>query len=446
MAGASELDKPAVVDDTVHDRGGEPAVREDRAPPAELHVRGEHDAPPLVRVGYGLAGRARAVHVEGDVAEPVEDHEPGPADVRQQPVERPLALGLAEPEHERRGLEEAHRHPATGRLDAEGGGDVRLAAAGGPVEDEVLGAPDEAGREHLVAAPALGEAHVGPVEALHGLGHGEPRLAQQPGALGALARLQLAREHPRARDEPARCRGLEEPRYGRPRYEQRPGARGEPLALGVRDPRHWRHPPPAARMPGRTPRGRPARRARRTRRPRPPWRRRGRRAVRLEEPRIGDAPAVARLAVREPRARAEQPPVVGPRVPDLRDRDEQVAPERADLVPRGPLLVPRAGVGEAVVEPVVSGEPAEERRGPNLGPDPAANLGGVVEDGAQRHAAEELEHVPEPLADAPRGLAPEDLGESGGGARERDRGEVAAGDDAAHAEVRLAEVNLDLAG
>ena len=74
-----------------------------------------------------------------------------------------------------------------------------------------------------------------------------------------------------------------------------------------------------------------------------------------------------------------------------------------------------------------------------------ADLGCVVEDGAHRHAAEELEHVPEPLADALGGLAPEDLGEPDVGVRERDREEVAAGDDAAHAEVRLPEVDLALA-
>ena len=43
--------------------------------------------------------------------------------------------------------------------------------------------------------------------------------------------------------------------------------------------------------------------------------------------------------------------------------------------------------------------------------DPAADLGGVVEDGAQRHASDELDHALEPLADALRGLAPENLGE-----------------------------------
>ena len=48
VARAAELDEPPVVHDAVDDRGGELVVREDRAPLGELHVGGEHDAPPLV--------------------------------------------------------------------------------------------------------------------------------------------------------------------------------------------------------------------------------------------------------------------------------------------------------------------------------------------------------------------------------------------------------------
>ena len=55
----------------------------------------------------------------------------------------------------------------------------------------------------------------------------------------------------------------------------------------------------------------------------------------------------------------------------LRDRDEEVAPERSDLVLHGALLVPRVGVGEAVVEPVVRGEAPEELGGDDLRADPA---------------------------------------------------------------------------
>ena len=104
------------------------------------------------------------------------------------------------------------------------------------------------------------------------------------------------------------------------------------------------------------------------------------------------------------------------------------------------------GVGEAVVQPVVRGEPAEERRGPGLGADPAADLGGVVEDGPQRHAPEDLEDVAEPLANALRGLSPEDLSEPHVGVRESHHEEVPALDDAPHAEVGLPEVDLALSG
>ncbi len=111
---------------------------------------------------------------------------------------------------------EAPSLAAPGRLDAEGGGEVGLAAAGGPVEDQVLGAPDEVERQHLLAAPPLREAHVRPVEAVHGLGDGEAGLAQEPRPLRELAGLQLAGQHPRAGREPAGRRGLEEPRHRRP--------------------------------------------------------------------------------------------------------------------------------------------------------------------------------------------------------------------------------------
>ena len=173
--------------------------------------------------------------------------------------------------------------------------------------------------------------------------------------------------------------------------------------------------------------------------------RRERGAVVPEELGLARALAVVRLAVGELQARPEQPLVVRPDVPRLRHRHEEVPPERPDLVLHGSLLVAGAGVGEAVVEPVVRGEAAEELRGPDLGSDPAADLGGVVEDGPQRHAPEELEDVAQPLADALGRLAPEDLREPDVGVRELHHEEVAPRDDAAHAEVGLPEVHLALA-
>lgn len=63
-----------------------------------------------------------------------------------------------------------------GRAHRQGHGHVGLAPAGLAEEHEVLAGADEAQRKHVVAAPALGEPHVRPVEPLGRLVHGEPRL------------------------------------------------------------------------------------------------------------------------------------------------------------------------------------------------------------------------------------------------------------------------------
>lgn len=59
---------------------------------------------------------------------------------------------------------------------------------------------------------------------------------------------------------------------------------------------------------------------------------------------------------------------------------------------------------------------------------------------------DELEDALEPLADAPGGFAPDDLGGPHVGAREGDGEVLAPGDHAVAPEVRLSEVDLDLAG
>lgn len=111
-----------------------------------------------------------------------------------------------------------------------------------------------------------------------------------------------------------------------------------------------------------------------------------------------------------------------------RHRHERVPAVASGLVLDVALLVARVGVGEGVVEPVVRGEAAEEFREPDLGADPPADLGGVVEDRPAGDASGELEHVAEPLADALGGLAPEGLGGSHVGVREGDGAVPAPGD------------------
>ena len=161
---------------------------------------------------------------------------------------------------------------------------------------------------------------------------------------------------------------------------------------------------------------------------------------------LGRTEPVVALALAQVEAVVEQPAVERPDVVERRDGDEEVPPVAADLVLDVALLVARAGVGEDVVEPVVRREAAEELRGPHLPADASADLGGVVEDRPPRHAADELEDVAEPLADALGRLAPEDLGEAHVGVREGDGQVLAPGGHPADPEVRLAEVDLDLAG
>lgn len=100
MAGSAELHEPAVVHHAFDDGRREFVVGEDRAPSAELDVGGEYHVPPLMAVRYDLVQEPRPVHVEGHVAELVQDQEPRLGRVGEQPVERPLPLGLAELQHQ----------------------------------------------------------------------------------------------------------------------------------------------------------------------------------------------------------------------------------------------------------------------------------------------------------------------------------------------------------
>lgn len=146
------------------------------------------------------------------------------------------------------------------------------------------------------------------------------------------------------------------------------------------------------------------------------------------------------------RAVPEEPAVGRGDVVERRDGHEEVPPVAPGLVLGVAPLVARVGVGEGVTGPVVRREAPEELRRPGLAPDAPADLGGAVEDGPPRHAARELEHVAEPLADALRGLAPEHLGGPHVGVREGGGRVLAPGGHAADPEVRLPEVGLDLAG
>lgn len=177
----------------------------------------------------------------------------------------------------------------------------------------------------------------------------------------------------------------------------------------------------------------------------PRIRQRGQReAVLLEQRELAFPFAVMGL-VRVPHAHVQQALVVPAHVVEPRDRHEQRAAHRSDLVLHRPLLVPGVGVAKRVGEPVVGGEGREQIRCADDAAYLPADPGRVVEDDLAGHAAYVLEHGRKPLADAFGGLAVEHLREAHVGEREGADQVVHAGSHADDPEVGLAEVDLHLA-
>lgn len=149
-----------MVDDAVDDRGGEFVVGKDGAPFAEFDVGGEDDTASFIGAGDDLVEQAGAVDVEGHVAEFIEDDQIGAGQVLEDLIETAGAFGLAQLQDEFGGLAEAHGPAFLDGLDAQGGGQMGLAAAGPAVEDEVLGPVDEFQASELSDVVAVGHAHV----------------------------------------------------------------------------------------------------------------------------------------------------------------------------------------------------------------------------------------------------------------------------------------------
>ena len=151
-----EAEDPAVVDDAVDDRGGHVPVAEHVAPPAGLEVRGEDDAAGLVAVRAGLEQEPGPVDVDGQVAELVDDGQPGPAYRLELGVQSVVVLGLPQPHDQAGGGEEPHGDHALACEHADRDGQVGLAAADVAVEHEVLGPFDEFQAFQLLASQSAG--------------------------------------------------------------------------------------------------------------------------------------------------------------------------------------------------------------------------------------------------------------------------------------------------
>ena len=158
------LDQPAVVDDPVDHRRGEPVVAEDRAPPPELDVGRDDETPPLAAVRHHLEQQPRTVE---------------------------LALGARplEPRHQARRRVEPHRATHRDGPHAHRRREVGLAPPGPAVEHEAPGGVQEVGRLEVGRPAAVAEGHPRAVvphgaPPVAGAGVAEPVLEPVVGAAG----------------------------------------------------------------------------------------------------------------------------------------------------------------------------------------------------------------------------------------------------------------------
>lgn len=231
VALSGELEQASVVHDPVDDRGSELVVREDRAPFAGLDVRGGHDAPPLVTARDDLVEQTGPVDVERHVAELVQDDQVGPAEVPEHRVEVPVAFGLAELEHEFRGLVEPHAQSPFHGPHAQPDREVGLAPAGLAVEHQALRAGHEVQVQQPVERVSVREPHVREVVDVQALDDGEPGAAQEPLSLRAFPVGQFRVEQPGHRLGLPRRGPSGEIVHRRFGYEQSPRLRVEPLVF-----------------------------------------------------------------------------------------------------------------------------------------------------------------------------------------------------------------------
>ncbi len=152
-----EAEDTAVVDDAVDDRGGHVPVAEHVAPSAGLEVRGGDDAAGLVAVRAGLEQEPGPVDVDGQVAELVDDDQPGPAYRLELGVQSVVVLGLPQAHDQAGGGEEPDGDHALACEHADRDGPVGLAAADVAAGHEVLGPVDEFQAFQLFASPVGGE-------------------------------------------------------------------------------------------------------------------------------------------------------------------------------------------------------------------------------------------------------------------------------------------------
>ena len=172
---AGYLDQVAVVAHPVRDRARRHVVPEHPAPAADPHVGGDDRRALLVARRYQLEQQVRARAADVEVAELVDDQQPRVGVVLEPLLEDAARRGVLEVLDEPGAVHEPDLTPRPDRLDAKRDGEVRLAHAGAPHEQDVLGPLDEPQGRELLDLGARDRRLEVPVEVRQPLDVGEPR-------------------------------------------------------------------------------------------------------------------------------------------------------------------------------------------------------------------------------------------------------------------------------
>ena len=187
-----------MVDDPVYHGGRHLVIAEHRAPPAELQVRRDQHRLALVGVGEDLEHQPRALGVERQESEFVDDEKPRPAYLRGLPVQPSLLPCAPQPRDERGRREEPRLDPPLACERAERRGHVGLPGPDIAHQDQVLAGIEECEREQGVPVEPLGPRHGRPIVSRERLRRRQGAAPQQGDPFGRLPagpfRLQVFRQ------------------------------------------------------------------------------------------------------------------------------------------------------------------------------------------------------------------------------------------------------------
>lgn len=158
---ARYLDQVAVVAHPVRDRARRHVVPEHPAPAADPHVGGDDRRALLVARRYQLEQQVRTRAADVEVAELVDDQQPRVGVVLEPLLEDAARRGVLKVHDEPGAVHEPDLAPRPDRLDAQRDGEVRLAHAGAPHEQDVLGPLHEPVPVHAVPPRDLAEVRLG---------------------------------------------------------------------------------------------------------------------------------------------------------------------------------------------------------------------------------------------------------------------------------------------